>query len=81
MARAMRPCYAHEMRLFVQKVLADTYTRKLAERTTIIYGGSVNPANAESLLEDGVVDGFLVGGASLSAKEFGGILKAVHDHR
>jgi triosephosphate isomerase len=42
----------------------------------ILYGGSVNPANSRSLLEEGRVDGFLVGGASLSASTFAAIARA-----
>jgi triosephosphate isomerase len=42
----------------------------------ILYGGSVNPANARSLLEEGRVDGFLIGGASLNASAFAAIARA-----
>lgn len=45
----------------------------------ILYGGSVNPENAESLVRDGDVDGFLVGGASLKAESFYAILRACDD--
>lgn len=74
------PTDVHEMKLFIQKVLADSYGRKTAEAITIIYGGSVNASNARSLLEEGMVDGFLTGGASLKAKEFNTILKIAHAH-
>jgi triosephosphate isomerase len=42
----------------------------------ILYGGSVNPGNAPDLLENGGVDGFLVGGASLEAATFAAIARA-----
>lgn len=74
------PADAYEMKLFIQKLLTDRYDRKTAESTHIIYGGSVNPKNAEELLEEGMVDGFLVGGASLKPKEFTAVLAAVHNH-
>jgi triosephosphate isomerase len=48
----------------------------LAQRTRILYGGSVKPDNAASLLACPNVDGFLVGGASLDAASFGAIAKA-----
>lgn len=48
----------------------------LAERTRVLYGGSVKPDNAESLLGCPNVDGALVGGASLDAASFGAIAKA-----
>jgi triosephosphate isomerase (TIM) len=45
----------------------------------VLYGGSVNPDNAESLVREGDVDGFLVGGASLKAESFYAILQACDD--
>jgi triosephosphate isomerase len=45
----------------------------------VLYGGSVNPDNAASLVQDGAVDGFLVGGASLKAESFYAILRACDD--
>lgn len=69
------PEQAQEMRLFIQKVLADIYGRAGAEGVKIIYGGSVNSNNVEDLLKVAQMDGFLVGGASLEAKEFVSIIK------
>jgi triosephosphate isomerase len=45
----------------------------------VLYGGSVNPENAQSLVREGDVDGFLVGGASLKAESFYAILQACDD--
>jgi triosephosphate isomerase len=42
----------------------------------VLYGGSVNPENAASIVTDGGVDGFLVGGASLVAEKFLAIIQA-----
>ena len=42
----------------------------------ILYGGSVTPENASSLLAESSVDGFLIGGASLSAAAFEAIARA-----
>lgn len=64
-----------EMKLFIQKVLADIFPREKASVIRIIYGGSVTEDNVEELLKIGNVDGFLVGGASLDAKEFVSIIK------
>lgn len=69
------PEQAEEMRLFIQKVLADTYGRVGAASVKIIYGGSVNSNNADDLLRVGHADGFLIGGASLEVKEFVEIVK------
>ncbi len=65
---------AYEMKLFIQKLLVDRFGRTAAEKIRILYGGSVNRTNAETLLTDGKVDGFLVGGASLKATDFGFII-------
>ena len=67
----------HEMKLFIQKTLTDLYGRNYAQKVRVLYGGSVNAKNAGELMRDGMVDGFLVGGASLNAKEFSGIVSAV----
>lgn len=49
------------------------------EATPVLYGGSVGASNAGELARAGGVDGFLVGGASLDAEEFTGIVAATHD--
>lgn len=71
------PDDVHEMKLFIEKTLTDLYGRNYAQKVRIIYGGSVNPKNAGELMRDGMIDGFLVGGASLNAKDFSGIVTAV----
>jgi triosephosphate isomerase len=47
----------------------------IASRTRILYGGSVKPGNARELMGQKDVDGALVGGASLSAESFAGIVE------
>jgi triosephosphate isomerase (TIM) len=42
----------------------------------VLYGGSVNPGNSRALLEGSGVDGFLIGGASLSAEDFAAIARS-----
>lgn len=66
----------HEMKLFIEKVLSDMYGRTYAEKVRILYGGSVTGKNASQLMAEGMVDGFLVGGASLRASEFCEIAKS-----
>jgi triosephosphate isomerase len=66
---------AEEMKLFIHKILADLFPREKSESVRVIYGGSVTPDNVEDLLSVGHVDGFLVGGASLDAKQFVAIIK------
>lgn len=64
-----------EMKLFIQKVLSDHFGRPASNTVRILYGGSVNKKNAEEILSQGGVDGFLIGGASLRGKEFADIVK------
>lgn len=70
------PQDAYEMKLFIQKVIADTLDRKAVGKIRILYGGSVKKHNAEELFNEGEVDGFLVGGASLLPQDFCEIAKA-----
>jgi triosephosphate isomerase len=73
------PGDVHEMKLFIEKTLTDLYGRNYAQKVRILYGGSVNPKNAGEIMKDGMVDGFLVGGASLNAKDFATIVKVVNE--
>lgn len=66
---------AHEMKIFIEKTLSDLYGRSYAQKVRIIYGGSVTGKNAYSLMTEGMVDGFLVGGASLHADDFTEIIQ------
>lgn len=63
--------------IFIRKILSDLFGRSVAESTPILYGGSVEPTNAEALLKEGGVRGFLVGHASLKAKSFEAIARAI----
>lgn len=61
---------AQEMHAFLRAHLAKQYGAALAEQCSILYGGSCNPQNAESLFACADVDGGLIGGASLKAGDF-----------
>lgn len=67
---------AEEVCAVIRQVIAKLYTEELANATTIQYGGSMNPKNAEELLAQPDVDGGLIGGASLKAADFGVLLEA-----
>jgi triosephosphate isomerase len=64
------PEQAQEMHLYIRNLLAKQYGDELAQATTILYGGSVNAANAKEIFQKPDVDGGLVGGASLKAEDF-----------
>jgi len=68
---------AQEMHAFIRSVLSKKYSSDVAEDITILYGGSVKAANAKELFACPDVDGGLVGGASLNAKEFIEIMEAL----
>ena len=70
---------AYEMKIFIKKVLSDLYKRSAGAKVRVLYGGSVKADNAEALLSEGRVDGFLIGGASLKAKEFLTIINIAHE--
>ena len=67
---------AEEMHAHIRKVIADKYGDEVAENTSILYGGSCKPSNAKALFAKPNVDGGLIGGASLKADDFMGIVKA-----
>ena len=69
------PDQAQEAIAFVRALVADR-DREQAERTRILYGGSVSPDNAGELLGLPDVDGALVGGASLEVESFAAIVEA-----
>jgi triosephosphate isomerase len=61
---------------FVRAAIAEKYGAQAAEKVTVQYGGSMNPKNADELVEKINVDGGLIGGASLKANDFAAIVKA-----
>jgi triosephosphate isomerase len=67
---------ATEVHRLLRDWLVNRYSPAFADRTRILYGGSVKPDNAAELLAAPEVDGALVGGASLSAASFLSIIDA-----
>jgi triosephosphate isomerase len=59
-----------EMSIFIRRVLSDIATPEIANKIRIIYGGSVTERDAKDFLQNGGVDGVLVGRASLNAEKF-----------
>jgi triosephosphate isomerase len=68
------PQQAEEVHSDLRKILASRYNAEVAQAIRIQYGGSVKPSNAAELLSQPNVDGALVGGASLKAADFLGII-------
>ncbi len=64
---------AQEMHAHLRNTIAQKYTAAVADGISILYGGSVKPANAQELFANADVDGGLIGGASLAAESFSAI--------
>ncbi len=65
---------AQEIHAYIRSVLADKYGNEVADNISILYGGSCNPSNAKELFSNPDVDGGLIGGASLKAENFKGVI-------
>ena len=68
------PEMAQEACALVRRTVDESHA---ADLVRVLYGGSVNPANAAELMSQGDVDGALVGGASLDADSFAAVVEAV----
>jgi len=67
---------AQEMHAAIRTHLAKQYGEKIAQGTSILYGGSCKPSNAKELFACQDVDGGLIGGASLQSRDFVDIVKS-----
>ncbi len=70
------PEQAQEIHKFVRELITKLYSQNHSENVIILYGGSVKPNNAASLLSENDIDGALVGGACLQAESFVQIIEA-----
>ena len=67
---------AEEMLAYIRSTVEEKYGKQAAEDTTILYGGSCKASNAPELFSKPNIDGGLIGGASLKAADFKGIIDA-----
>lgn len=74
---AMEPEELSQSALFIRKILTEMFGRNIAGRIPVLYGGSVDEGNADTLAAVPGVAGFLVGRASLDAKRFKKIAEAL----
>jgi triosephosphate isomerase len=70
------PQQAQEMHKFIRDTIKAKFGDVAAQNTSILYGGSCKASNAGELFANPDVDGGLIGGASLQAQDFIGIVKA-----
>ncbi|NVK08040.1 MAG: triose-phosphate isomerase [Tenacibaculum sp.] len=71
------PEQAQEIHAFVRELLTKKYGVETANAISILYGGSVKPANAKEIFSKPDVDGGLIGGAALKAEDFAAIIKSI----
>jgi triosephosphate isomerase len=71
------PEQAQDMHEFIRETVRKAFGSAIAEDVSILYGGSVKPDNAKEIFSKPDVDGGLIGGAALNAKDFLAILNAI----
>ncbi len=71
------PGQAQEMHEYIRKITSEKYSKAIADKIPVLYGGSVKPDNAGELFKQPDIDGGLIGGASLKADDFIEIIKVV----
>ncbi len=69
------PEMANDVHRLIRGTIADMFGGAAADGVSILYGGSVKPESAESLMMESDIDGVLVGGASLEAESFAAIVR------
>ena len=69
----------NKVHTFIREILSQLFDEKESKNTPILYGGSVNSANANELISIDGVNGFLIGGASLDVVKFSEVVKIVND--
>jgi len=73
------PQQAQEMHNYIRSVISGKFGKETSENISILYGGSCNPQNAESIFSQPDVDGGLIGGASLNTRDFLDIIRAAQN--
>lgn len=61
------PEQAQEVHILIREALCKKFGSETAKKIRVIYGGSVNAKNCKDLISQSEIDGFLVGGASLTS--------------
>ena len=67
---------AEEIHAYIRSLIENKYGKEVADNTSILYGGSCKASNAPELFVKPDIDGGLIGGASLKAPDFKGIIDA-----
>ncbi len=70
------PEQVQEVHKFIRMTIAESYNNAVADKVSILYGGSVKPDNAQEIFGQDDVDGGLIGGASLKVDSFMNIVNS-----
>lgn len=76
-SNAMNTHDIHFMNLFIKKELINKFGKTIGTSIPILYGGSVDSYNCQKIVEEGRVDGLLIGRSSLNPGEFAKIINAI----
>ena len=79
--RNATPAQAQEVHELIRRLVAQQFSREVADRLVIQYGGSVKPENAADLLAQSDIDGALVGGACLKPDSFVAIIREAKEKK
>ena len=74
--QAMNPTQMHEMAIFIRKTIVEMRGEK-GMSCKILYGGSIDETNAREMLEEGDVEGFIVGRASADAEKITSLIRSL----
>ncbi|MEF2560201.1 MAG: triose-phosphate isomerase [Eggerthellaceae bacterium] len=77
--RTATPEQAEEVCAAIRAVLKEQFDDEVAQNCRVLYGGSMNEGNVESLLAQPDIDGGLIGGAALKADSFRQLIEAAHN--
>lgn len=70
---------AQEVHAVIRNILSEYFGNNVAQTIKILYGGSAKPNNIKELIQQPDIDGSLVGGASLNAKDFGEMVNITYE--
>lgn len=73
------PEQANAIHQTIRRAIAEQYTEDIAKNTSILYGGSCKPSNANHLFSMSDIDGGLIGGAALNAADFEAIISTFNE--
>jgi len=73
------PIQAQEVHALIRRLLVNSFGTEVGNAVDILYGGSMNPGNADELLAQPDVNGGLIGGASLKPDQFASIVESARN--